>query len=58
MEEYLASGLCLGWLIDPQNQRVEVYRSNLPKEILVKPNQLLGENILLNFVLEIDWLWG
>lgn len=57
MEEYLASGLRLGWLIDPQSQRVEVYRSNLPKEILVKPNQLLGEDILLNFVLEVEWLW-
>jgi Uma2 family endonuclease len=57
MAEYLASGLQLGWLINPQSQQVEIYRSHQPKEILVKPNQLSGENILPNFILEIDWLW-
>ncbi|BAU11535.1 hypothetical protein LEP3755_20340 [Leptolyngbya sp. NIES-3755] len=27
MQEYLDSGLRLGWLIDPQNEQVEIYRS-------------------------------
>lgn len=26
MQEYRENGARLGWLIDPQNQRVEIYR--------------------------------
>ena len=33
MEEYRAAGVRLGWLIDPQNQRVEIYRLERETEI-------------------------
>jgi len=57
MEEYQASGLQLGWLLNPQNQQVEIYRPNKTVEILSKPKELSGENILLNFILDIGWFW-
>ena len=37
MQEYLNSGLRLGWLIDPQNKRVEVYRLGQSVEVLEAP---------------------
>ena len=53
MQEYLDSGLRLGWLIDPQNQQVEIYRQNQSKEILSLPTTLLGEDVLPGFTLEL-----
>ncbi|MDJ0845217.1 Uma2 family endonuclease [Crocosphaera sp.] len=53
MQEYLNSGLKLGWLIDPQSQKVEIYRQNKPTEILSLPTTLSGENVLPEFSLEL-----
>ena len=53
MEEYLEAGLKLGWLIDPQNQQIEIYRSSQAKEILDLPAQLFGEQILPGFTLDV-----
>jgi len=57
MREYQASGLQLGWLLNPQDQQVEIYRPNQSIEILSKPKELSGEIILANFVLNISWFW-
>ncbi|MBE9140402.1 Uma2 family endonuclease [Nodosilinea sp. LEGE 07088] len=51
MQEYLASGLRLGWLINPQAQTVEIYRPNLRMEKVPFPAQLLGEAVLPGFTL-------
>ena len=53
MSEYLYSGLKLGWLIDPQNNQVEIYRGDRNLEIVQLPTQLLGDNILPEFILNI-----
>ena len=53
MQEYLNSGLRLGWLIDPQNQQVEIYRQNQSVEIVSLPASLSGENVLPGFILEL-----
>ena len=53
MQEYLNSGLRLGWLINPQNQQVEIYRQNQPVEIVSLPTTLSGENVLPGFILEL-----
>ncbi|AIE73212.1 hypothetical protein D082_06830 [Synechocystis sp. PCC 6714] len=37
MQEYMENGAQLGWLIDPQNKRVEIYRSGQPVEVLENP---------------------
>ena len=57
MEEYLENGLLLGWLIDIQNQTVEVYRSQESREVLQKPSVLTGDYILSNFSINLDFLW-
>ena len=53
MQEYLANGLLLGWLIDPHRQIVEVYRPNQSVEILNHPTTLSGEEVLPEFVLNL-----
>ena len=46
MQEYLKSGLRLGWLINPQNQQVEIYRSNQNVEIVQFPVSFLPRFVL------------
>ncbi len=53
MSEYLASGLRLGWLINPQQQQVEIYRLNSGVEIINLPAILSGEDVLPGFVLHL-----
>ena len=53
MQEYLASGLKLGWLINPQQNLVEIYRYDQDLETRQLPTQLSGENILPGFILEL-----
>jgi Uma2 family endonuclease len=57
MQEYQANGVRLGWLIDPQNQCVEIYRLNREREILQSPIQLSGEDVLPGFMLDLTVIW-
>lgn len=57
MTEYLENGTQLGWLIDPQQRRVEVYRPSLPVEVLENPAELLGEKVLVGFRLALSRIW-
>jgi Uma2 family endonuclease len=43
----------LGWLLDPQKQRVEIYRPGQDVEILEDPKTLSGEDVLPGFVLDL-----
>ena len=54
MGEYIANGLRLGWLINPKNKQVEIYRQNQEVEILQSPTSLSGEDVLLGFILDLQ----
>ncbi|OUL27747.1 hypothetical protein BV378_08205 [Nostoc sp. RF31YmG] len=54
MQEYIANGAQLGWLIDRKNKRVEIYRPGKDVEILDNPNSLSGEAVLPGFVLHLQ----
>ena len=58
MQEYLDNALRLGWLIDPQQRQVEIYRSHRPKEVRQNPSSLDGENVLPGFRFDLSVLWG
>jgi len=49
LQEYLENGLQLGWLINPQDQQVEIYRSDQTVEILNAPTELLADPVLPGF---------
>lgn len=53
MQEYLDSGLRLGWLINLQDEQVAVYRPNQTVEILSFPTTLSGQEILPEFMLTL-----
>jgi len=57
MQEYMDNGARLGWLIDPQNKRVEVYRLGQEVEVLKEPKELSGEEVLPGFVLPRGRIW-
>jgi len=54
MSEYIDNGSLLGWLIDPIEKKVEIYRQNKNKEILRNISILSGENILPGFNLDLS----
>jgi Uma2 family endonuclease len=53
LEEYIAQGVRLGWLIDPEHAEVEIHRPGRPVEILKRPATLSGEDVLPGFVLDL-----
>ncbi|WP_059001695.1 Uma2 family endonuclease [Leptolyngbya sp. NIES-2104] len=54
MQEYLDSGVRLGWLFNPQDQQVEIYRQGQDKEVRTLPALLSGESVLPGFELFVD----
>ena len=58
MKEYIANGAKLGWLIDPKNKRVEIYRQNQEVEVLDHPVTISGEEVLPGFILDLSEVWG
>jgi Uma2 family endonuclease len=58
MREYIDNGVRLGWLIDPKNQRVEIYRPGQEVEILEAPASLSGEEVLPGFRLDLSPMWA
>ena len=57
MDEYLANGAQLGWLIDPLERKIHIYRVGVASEILNDPETVSGEPLLNGFVLEVRSLW-
>lgn len=51
MQEYLDAGVRLGWLINPQEQQVEIYREGQEVEVRNLPTELSGEGVLPGFTL-------
>jgi Uma2 family endonuclease len=54
MREYIANGVQLGWLIDPQDRTVTIYRPNREPEVLTEPASVSGEGPVAGFVLALD----
>lgn len=53
MQEYIDNGLPLGWLINPQDAQVEIYRSQKAVEVRSMPAIISGESILPGFELQV-----
>ena len=57
MIEYRNNGVRLGWLINPQDRQVEIYRLDHEVETLQSPNTLSGEDVLPGFILNLNTVW-
>lgn len=57
MAEYMTCDIKLGWLINPDEKQVEIYRIGQDKEILNNPSSLSGEDIMPNLVVDLADIW-
>jgi Uma2 family endonuclease len=57
MAEYMANGAQLGWLIDPFDKQIYVYRLNAAVETMDDPHEISGEPLLPGFTLDVQALW-
>ncbi|MEL7419275.1 MAG: Uma2 family endonuclease [Cyanobacteria bacterium J06648_1] len=54
MKEYQECGVKLGWLIYPDEKRVEIYRSGQDLEVLIDPASLSGEELMAGLTVELN----
>lgn len=57
MAEYVENGARLGWLIDPKNKRVSIYRTSGEVKILDNSKTVSGEDVLVGFELDLTEIW-
>ncbi len=57
MQEYIANGAHLGWLIDPKEKRVYIYRPQAQVECLANPATVSGDPLLRGFTLDMREIW-
>ena len=53
MTEYIANGAQLGWLIDPYEARVYIYRPGIAVECVENPAAVSGDPVLPGFVFNV-----
>jgi Uma2 family endonuclease len=57
MEEYLANGVRLGWLIDPKQRNVYIYRPGKKVQVRHNARRISGSPELPGFVLKLAEVW-
>lgn len=57
MQEYIANGASLGWLIDPKEKRVYVYRPAAAVVCLENPQTISAKPELSGFELDLERIW-
>lgn len=57
MREYIENGARLGWIVDPSEKRVHVYRADKTVEIFNNPKTVCGEDVLPGFELDLTEIW-
>ena len=53
MADYIANGALLGWLIDPYQRQVHIYRPGIEPLVLDDPETVSGDPELPGFVFEV-----
>jgi Uma2 family endonuclease len=53
MSEYMACGVRLGWLINPDEKQVEIYRQGQEKQVLSSPISLSGQDFLPGLTVDL-----
>lgn len=57
MEEYIANGATLGWLIDPRKRRVYIFKAGEEMVTLDNPRVVSGDPLLPGFELQMEKIW-
>ncbi len=58
MQQWMANGVRLGWLLDPIDSQAWIYRVGLEEpQTLERPNSLSGEDVAEGLTMDLSWLW-
>lgn len=57
MAQWLRFGVKLGWLVDPIEETVSIYRPDAEPEMLPRPSELSGESVLNGLVVDLTEVW-
>ena len=57
MLEWIASGAKLGWMIDPRDRSVTIFRPDRELEVRTGITHLAGEGVVDGFVLDLKRIW-
>ena len=58
MQEWIANGAEVGWLIDPMEKTVTIYRAGQEPESLFDPTSVHGDGPVAGFELVMARIWG
>ena len=58
LAEYVANGARLGFLVDPDERRIHIYREGGSIEVLEEPSSVTGDPVLKGFRLELAAIWS
>ena len=57
MEQWIANGAQVAWLIDPERKLVGIYRPGEQPEILHHPTSVQGSGVIAGFELVMGRIW-
>ena len=58
LEQWMANGVRLAWLIDPFDAQVWIYREGQDEpELLERPDTLSGENVMVGLTVDLTRIW-
>ena len=57
MAEYMDNGAQLGWLINPFEKKVYIYRAGELVQCLENPKTIQGDPVLPGFIFQISEIW-
>jgi Uma2 family endonuclease len=58
MQEWVANGTQLAWLIDPERRSVAIYRPDTAVETRTDIDSISGEGPVAGFVLDLSFVWN
>jgi len=57
MDLWLRNGVRLGWLVDPFDQRIWVYRPGAEPVLLERPTKMADDEVLPGLVVDLKRIW-
>ena len=58
LEQWMANGVRLGWLLDPIDGQAWIYRAGQGEpQMLERPDSLSGEDVAKGLTMDLSWLW-
>jgi Uma2 family endonuclease len=58
MDEWIANGAQLAWMIEPEQRKVTIYRPGSAPETLIRVDRIIGEGLLKTFELDLTFIWN